>query len=185
MIIEFVKPPRASRGAWRVAVGLWLLVALLAGVNLVLKTRGERAQASLRAADESARARAAAPPMHQVPAYHDEGVQALQRATLPDAAALAELEHVAVKGIRVNAIEDDPHAATVTVELEASSHAVLADYIDQLNAGLPSPRWHMRLVSAQNVTARDARTRMDTAAGGDEIAASRATIYRDIQVGPR
>jgi hypothetical protein len=83
-----------------------------------------------------------------VPPYQEEAMAALKRAALPEADALAELEHVAVIGIQLRSIDVNPAASVVVVELEATSDEVLGDYLDQLNAGMPTPKWHIRRVAA-------------------------------------
>ncbi len=102
----------------------------------------------------------------------------MKRAALPEADALAELEHVAVVGIQLRSIDVNPAASVVVVELEAASDEVLVDYVDQLNAGMPNPKWHIRRV-AELVNTRSPAT--GAAPGGNAAGATRAaTIARDI-----
>lgn len=177
MNIEFVEPPRPSRAAWIVAASLWVLVAVLAGVHVYLQARITRMQEAQRAAEEQARAPIAVASPRAVPPYQAEALEALKRAALPEAAAFAELENVAVVGVRVMSIDDNPGASTVTVELEATSDAVLMDYIDQLNAGLPAPKWHIRQISA--LDSHPASPATASGAGAVDVFTRNATIYRD------
>ena len=98
----------------------------------------------------------------------------LKRAALPEAAAFAELEHVSVAGIRVRSIDDDPSASNVVVELDAVSDAVLNDYLDQLNAGQPEPKWHIWRISALEGGSGDVANRN---ASAEQFTRS-ATLYR-------
>ena len=178
MIIEFVEPPRPPRAAWVVVGGLWVVVAVLAGLNVVLQARVTRLQDARRAAEDLARAQVAAPTPRVVPPWEDDAREALKRAALPEAAAFTELENVAMVGIRLTSIDDNPSVSTVTVELEATSDAVLADYVDQLNAGMPAPRWHIRQVAATEMRATDLPSHSGVESAGTEYT-RRATIYRD------
>lgn len=178
MNIEFVEPTRPSRRAWIIAGIPWLLVLILGGLFVHLQAR----VAHLREAQLAAEAMARTPPVaaapRVVPPYQEEAVAALKRAALPEADALAELEHVAVVGIQLRSIDVNPAVAVVVVELEAASDQALGDYLDQLNAGMPSPKWHIRRVAALGDLQSPAT---GAAAGSTATGATRsATIARGI-----
>lgn len=178
MNIEFVEPVLPSRRAWIIAGIPWVLVLLLAAwyVHLQARIAHQREEQLAAAARASMPAIAAAPRV--VPPYQEDALAALKRASLPEADALAELEHVAVVGIQLRSIDVNPAASAVVVELEAASDEVLVDYVDQLNAGLPNPKWHIRRV-AELVNTRSPAT--GAAPGGNAAGATRAaTIARDI-----
>jgi hypothetical protein len=141
---------RPSRRAWILAGIPWGLVLILAGLFVYLQARVERVKAAQLAADVLATTPAVIATPHIVPPYEAEAVAALKRAALPEADALAELEHVSVIGIQVLSIDVNPAASVVTVELEAASDEVLGGYLDQLNAGMSTPTWHIRRVAALN-----------------------------------
>ena len=177
MIIDFVEPRRPSRNAWIIVGIAWVLVAVLGVEFFHLRAR----VAQQREAQLAAETRAKTPPVvaasHVVPPYQDDALAALKRAALPEAEALAELEHVAVVGIQLRSIDVNPAASAVVVELEATSDEVLGDYLDQLNAGMPAPKWHIRRVAALGDAPVAAGGAPGSSAGG---ATRSATIARDI-----
>ncbi len=178
MIIEFVEPVLPSRKAWILAGIPWVLVLLLGGWYLHLQARVAHQREVRLAAEAQARLPVNPAAPRVVPPYQDEAWAALKRASLPEADALADLEHVAVVGIQLRSIDINPAASVVVVELEATSDEVLADYLDQLNAGMPTPIWHIRRVGAQD---RAQSPPAGTATGGNTSGSTRtATIARNI-----
>ena len=178
MNIDFVDPSRPSRNAWTAVGMVWLLVLILGVLFVYLHARVERAREGQLAAAALANTPVAVAAPRVVPPYQDEAVALLKRAALPEADALAELENVAVIGIQLRSIDVNPAASTVVVELEAASDAVLGDYLDQLNAGMPAPRWHIKRVTA---LADTQSSTIGAAPGGGATGATRsATIARDI-----
>jgi hypothetical protein len=182
MKIDFVEPWRPSRTAWIATGGLWLVVLVLAALHGYLGSELKRQQETREAADARAHAQAAAPKPRLMPPYQEEALAAFRRAALPEAAAFTELERVAVVGIQLRSIDDDPSVSTVTVELDAASDAVLVDYVDQLNAGMPTPRWHIRQVSALQGPAGRADVHPDGSAPPQLMRG--ATIYREVPSSP-
>lgn len=148
MIIEFVKPRRPSRRAWLIAGIPWVVVLILGGLYLHLQSRVAHERDARLAAEAMAKTTPVAAAPRVVPPYQEEAMAARKRAALPEADALAELEHVAVIGIQLRSIDVNPAASVVVVELEATNDEVLGDYLDQLNAGMPTPKWHIRRVAA-------------------------------------
>ena len=154
MKIEFVEPTPPSRRAWIVAGILWLVVLVLGGLNLHMRAQATRQRELQLAAEQRAKAPVLPAAPHASPPYQAEAEAALKRAALPEAEALAELEHVAVVGIQLRSIDVNPAASVVVVELEATNDEILGDYLDQLNAGMPTPRWHIqRIATASGVSA--------------------------------
>ena len=178
MNIDFVETRRPSRRAWIIVGIAWVLVLILGILFVYLQAGVTRDREAQLAAMAVAKSPAAAAVPRVVPPYQEEAMAALKRAALPEADALAELEHVAVIGIQLRSIDVNPAAAVVVVELEAVSDEVLGDYLDQLNAGMPAPKWHIKRVAAFG----DAPTSTAGAVPGDNAArATRsATIARDI-----
>jgi hypothetical protein len=75
----------------------------------------------------------------------------LDRAALPEGPVMIELETVAVDGVQLTSIDISMANHVATVELEAGSDLALGSYLDQLNAGLQSPVWHIdHLAAATN-----------------------------------
>ncbi len=152
MNIDFVEPKLPSRRAWIVA-SLPLVLALLLWCALIyLHTRLDEQRARLAAAELAAKVPMASPTVNRhVPAYQAEALVAVRRAALPEADALAEIEHVEVVGIQLRSIDVNPAQGLVVVELDAASDAALGDYLDQLNAGEEPQKWHIqKLVEATN-----------------------------------
>jgi hypothetical protein len=146
--IEFLDPVLPSRRAW---MGVLALGALAA----VLFAGGRIREARVAALQGEARARAAAAVVLPVsralpPPYAEDLKRALDRAALPEAVVLKELEMVAVVGIQLTSIDLDSTSHVATVELRADDERALGDYLDQLNIGQPAPVWHIeRLASSQ------------------------------------
>lgn len=147
MNIEFVDPVLPSRRAWTRVLAFAALAAMLFAAGRILQTRA----ASL---EQEARARAAATNVVQPilppssPPYGDDLRRALDRASLPEAPVLRELETVAVVGIQVTSIDVSMADHVATVELLADNDAALGDFLDQLNAGMPTPAWRVDRLSA-------------------------------------
>jgi hypothetical protein len=146
--IEFIEPRRPSRKAWLIAGIPWVVVLILGVLYVFLQSRVTHERDARLAAEALAKTPVANTAPRIVPPYQEEAMAALKRAALPEADALAELEHVAVIGIQLRSIDVNPAASVVVVELEATSDEVLGDYLDQLNAGMPTPKWHIRRVAA-------------------------------------
>lgn len=178
MNIEFVAPSRPTRRAWLFAGALWVAVLILGVLHLYLQVRIAREQEARRAAEASSRTPVVMPAPRASPPYLDDALAALKRAALPEADALAELENVAVVGIQLKSIDVNPGASAVVVELDASSDAVLGDYLDQLNAGMQSPKWHIRRVASRTATAPATGVAPGQGVGTDLTRS--ATIARDI-----
>ncbi len=152
MNIEFVEPRRPSRKAWLIAGIPWVVVLILGVLYVYLQSRVAHERDARLAAEAMAKTTPLVVAPRIVPPYQEEAMAALKRAALPEADALAELEHVAVLGIQLRSIDVNPAASVVVVELEATSDEVLGDYLDQLNAGMPTPKWHIRRVAALSET---------------------------------
>ncbi len=177
MNIEFIEPRRPSRKAWLIAGIPWVVVLILGVLYVYLQSRVAHERDARLAAEAMAKTTPAAAAPRVVPPYQDEAVAALKRAALPETDALAELEHVAVIGIQLRSIDVNPAASVVVVELEATSDEVLGDYLDQLNAGMPTPRWQIRRVAALGDTQLSAAGAVPGSTGG---ATRSATIARGI-----
>lgn len=149
MNIDFVEPKLPSRRAWQIASLPMALALVLWCISLALNARIEARRAQLEAAELAAKAPAALPTgPTAVPPYAADARNALKRAALPEADALAELEHVEVAGIQLRSIDVNPAQNTVVIELDAVSEAVVGDYLDQLNAGEEVPKWHIMKLAA-------------------------------------
>jgi len=147
MNIEFVEPRLPSRRAWTALLGVAALAAVLFATARVLAARAQTLDDAWRAG-EQARTRPvpmAAP--RKPPPYAADAQRALERAALPGAAALGELEAVAVAGVALQSIEIDMAVRRATVQLRAPGQAVLDDYLGQLNAGLALPAWHVERIA--------------------------------------
>ena len=155
MNIDFVEPKLPSRRAWIFASLPMVLAVLLWGVSLFLDARLDARRAQLVAAELGAKAPAAASTVPRpAPAYQADAQIAVRRAELPEADALAEIEHVEVAGIQLRFIDVDPARNMVMVELDAASDDALGDYLDQFNAGEPVPKWHIVKLAAPTKGAR-------------------------------
>ena len=148
MNIEFIEPVLPSRRAWMCVLGLAALAAVLFAAGRIVQTRAAMLE-------EEARARVAVANVVQPvslptspPPYADDLRRAFDRASLPEAPVLRELETVAVVGIQLTSIDIDMADHVATVELEADSDVALGDYLDQLNAGMPTPVWHIDHLAA-------------------------------------
>lgn len=148
MNIEFIEPVLPSRRAWTCVLALAALAAVLFAAGRVLQARAATLELE-------ARARAAAmnvvQPVSQPTTprpYADDLRRALDRASLPEAPVLRELETVAVTGIQLTSIDISMADHVATVELQADSDTALGDFLDQLNAGMPAPVWHIDHLAA-------------------------------------
>ena len=149
MNIEFVEPKLPSRRAWSFASLPMVLALLLWGVSVFLGSRIEARREQLTAAELAAKAPAAPPAIHRpTPAYQADAQNAIKRAALPEADALAEIEHVEVAGIQLRSIDVNPAQNIVVMELDAASDDALGDYLDQLNAGKEVLKWHIVTLAA-------------------------------------
>ena len=153
MNIEFIDPVLPSRRAWMCVVGLGALAAVLFAAGRIMEARAGILQDEARRRAAAQALAAATPVPLPPPPYADDLRLALDRASLPEAPVLRELETVAVVGIQLTSIDIDMADHMATVELQADSDAALGDYQDQLNAGLPSAAWHIdRLAATQQGT---------------------------------
>jgi hypothetical protein len=145
--IEFIDPVLPSRRAWSCVVGLAALAAVLFAAGQIMEAR-----VATLTQEASARSAAASVvqtvPREAPPPYAEDLKRALDRAALPEAVALKELETVAVVGIQLTSIDIDMSSHMATVELQADNDQALGDYLDQLNAGMPSPVWHIERLTA-------------------------------------
>ncbi len=80
--------------------------------------------------------------------YAEDLRRAIDRTSLPEAPVLRELEAVAVVGIQLTSIDISMADHVATVELQAESDVALGDDLDQLNAGMPAPAWHIDHLAA-------------------------------------
>jgi hypothetical protein len=146
--IEFIDPVLPSRRAWMCVVGLGALAAVLFAAGRIMEARTDmlRDEARGRAAAEALAA--AAPTPMPPPPYADDLRRALDRASLPEAPVLRELETVAIVGIQLTSIDIDMADHMATVELQADNDTALGEYLDQLNAGMPSTVWHIDHLAA-------------------------------------
>lgn len=152
MNIEFIDPVLPSRRAWMFVIGLGAIAAVLFAAGRIMEARVAAIESEARARDATAvvlpTLRADPPP------YAEDLKRALDRAALPEAVALKELETVAVVGIQLTSIDIDMSTHMATVELQADDDKALGDYLDLLNAGQPTLVWHIeRLASAQSISA--------------------------------
>lgn len=151
MNIEFIDPVLPSRRAWMCVAGLGALAAVLFAAGRIMEAR-------VAVLEGEARAHAAAalvlPTAHvEPPPYAEDLKHALDRAALPEAVVLKELETVAVAGIQLTSIDIDMSIHMATVELQADDDRALGDYLDQLNAGLPAPVWHIERLASSHAVA--------------------------------
>jgi len=149
MNIDFVEPTLPSRRAWILASMPAVLALLLWCALIYLNKRLEQQRERLAAAELAAKAPTSSPTVNRlVPAYQAEAFAAVTRAALPEADALAQIEHVEVIGIQLRSIDVNPAQSSVVVELDAVSDAALGDYLDQLNAGDEPQKWHIQKLAA-------------------------------------
>ncbi|MDP9124049.1 MAG: hypothetical protein M3N82_05545 [Pseudomonadota bacterium] len=177
MNIDFVEPALPSRRAWILASLPAVLGLLLLCVLVHLHTRLEKQRERLATAVLAAKAHIASPTVHRhVPVYQAEAFAAVTRAALPEADALAEVEHVEVTGIQLRSIDVNPAQGLVTIELDAASDEALDDYLDQLNAGNEPQKWHIQKLAA---TKNEARANAPSMSAGFQTSGSHAvTIAR-------
>jgi len=149
MNIEFVDPPLPSRRAWTAVLAVAAMAAVLFGAARLLGARADALREAWRDG-ERARAQPAPAPPRPAPPYAADARRALDRAALPVATALGELEGVSVVGIALQSIDVEAASRRVTVQLRCSRQAVLDDYLGQLNAGLPVPAWHVERLSVDD-----------------------------------
>lgn len=149
MNIDFVEPRLPSRRAWILAA-LPLALALVMWCALIyLRARLDAQHAQLEAAELAARVKPTPAIEHRpAPPYQAQALAAIKRAALPEADALAELEHVEVAGIQLHSIDVNPAQGVVVVELDAASDLALGDYLDQLNAGDGPAKWHIQKLAS-------------------------------------
>ncbi len=157
MNIDFIEPKLPSRRAWILASLPMTLALVLWGVSILLDARIDARRAQLAAAELAAKAPATPPTTHRPPpAYEADAQIAIKRAALPEADALAEIEHVEVAGIQLRSVDVNPAQNVVVVELDAASDDALGDYLDQLNAGEQVPKWHIvKLAASARTTPTD------------------------------
>ena len=148
MNIEFVEPRLPSRRAWLVVLSLATLAAVLFAAARVMHARADALEDERRMHALAAARPAPVAAPRPAPAYQADALRALDRAALPEAQALGELEAVAVAGIALQSIDVNAAEHVVAVELQSSSRQALDDYLDQLNAGLAIPAWRIQRVSA-------------------------------------
>jgi type II secretory pathway component PulL len=143
--IDFVEPRLPSRRAWIVASLPMVLALALWGTLIFLGARLDAQREQLAAAELAAKAKPFPPAVHlPPPPYQAQALAAIQRAELPEADALAELEHVEVAGIQLRSIDVNPAQEVIVVELDAANDEALGDYLDQLNSGDGPARWHIQ-----------------------------------------
>ena len=153
MNIEFIDPVVPTRRAWLCVLGLGALAAVLFAAGRVMEARAVAIQSEARA-QLAASALVQATPRAEPLLYAEDLKRAFDRAALPEAVVLKELETVSVLGIQLTSIDIDMSDHVATVELQAGGDEALGDYLDQLNAGLPAPVWHIeRLAAGQSVSA--------------------------------
>ena len=150
MNIDFVEQTLPRRRTWILASLPLALSIVLWGVQGYLQERLET-QRQLRAEVELAANAKLLPATvpRAPPPYQREALAAVKRAALPEADALAELEHVEVAGIQLHTIDVNPAQSMVVVELDAATDQALADYLDQLNAGNAPAAWHIQKLAAR------------------------------------
>lgn len=153
MNIEFMDPVLPSRRAWLVVLALAALAAVLFAADRLMAAHVHALEDELRARRLAATNPVPLSPVRPAPPYEADALRALDRATLPQAQALGELEAVAVVGIALQSIDVDMAEHQVTVELRSASQAALDDYLDQLNAGLSIPAWRVTRIAADGATA--------------------------------
>ena len=148
MNIEFIDPVIPSRRAWMCVIGLGALAAVLFAAGQIMEARANMLMEDARARAAAEAIAAAAPAPMPSPPYADDLRRALDRASLPEAPVLRELETVAVVGIQLTSIDIDMADHMATVELEADNDTALGDYLDQLNAGMSETVWHIDHLAA-------------------------------------
>jgi hypothetical protein len=147
--IDFIEPKLPSRRAWILASLPMVLALILWCALIYLRARLDAQREQLAAAELATKAPPTPPTIHRPPpAYQAEALAAIKRAALPEADALAELEHVEVVGIQLRSIDVNPAQGVVVVELDAANDEALGDYLDQLNAGDAPPKWHIQKLAA-------------------------------------
>ncbi len=155
MNIDFVEPRLPSQRAWILALLPAVLALLLWCVLVDLHRQLDEQLARVAAAELAARVPMVSPTVNRhIPAYQAEALAAVTRAALPEADALAEIEHVEVTGIQLRSIDVNPAQGLVVVELDAASDAAIGDYLDQLNAGNEPQKWHIQKLAAPTNEAR-------------------------------
>ena len=167
MNIDFVEPKLPSRRAWILAPLPTVMALVLWCVLVYLHTRLDAQRERLAAAELAAKAPTASPPVRRAaPPYQAEALAAVKRAALPEADALAEIEHVEVVGIQLRSVDVNPAQGVVIVELDAASDEALGDYLDQLNAGDGPQKWHIQKLAAET---NDARANGASISGGSQV----------------
>lgn len=148
MNIEFIDPVLPSRRAWMFVIGLGALAAVLFAAGRIMEARANMLMTEARGRAAAEAIAAATPAPMPPPPYADDLRRALDRASLPEAPVLRELETVAVVGIQLTSIDIDMADHMATVDLQADSDKALGDYLDQLNAGMPETVWHIDHLAA-------------------------------------
>ncbi len=148
MNIEFIDPVLPSRRAWMLAVGMAALAAVLFAAGRIAQTRAAMLEEDARASAATASVVQPASSPTWPRAYAEDLRRAIDRASLPEASVLRELETVAVAGVQLTSIDVSMADHMATVELQADSDVALGDYLDQLNAGMPTPAWHIDHLAA-------------------------------------
>ena len=155
MNIDFVEPRLPSRRAWILASLPLALALAMWCISGYLSARLDAQRAALASAELAAKAKPAPAIEHRpAPPYQAQALAAIKRAALPEADALAELEHVEVSGIQLRSIDVNPAQGMVVVELDSASDQALGDYLDQLNAGDGPPKWHIQKLASLGSEAR-------------------------------
>lgn len=150
MNIDFVEPKLPSRRAWMLASVPMAMALVLLSVTISLRMQLDAQRERMEAAELASKVPPEPPRAHRpAPAYLAEALAVIHRAALPEADALAELEHVEVKGIQLHSIDVNPAQSVVAVELDAVSDEALGDYLDQLNAGEGPTKWHIQRLASQ------------------------------------
>ncbi len=164
MNIEFIEPRFPSRRVWLMSAAPFMLALTLWGTKAFIHAQLGK---QLAVAQLVSKASPLAPIVRGSGlSYQAKAQEIANRATLPEADALAELEHVEIAGIQLRSIDLNADRAVVVVELDAANEAPLEDYIDQLNAGGGPPRWHIQRL---RVRTGDVRSSAGTASAGTEI----------------
>jgi hypothetical protein len=144
MRIEFVEPSLPSRRAWAAVLALAALASVTFAASRVMSARAHASASPVVVPLADLPASSSRP---AVPAYDADARRALDRAALPWADALSQLEAVSAAGIDLRTIDVDAAGGIVTVELGVRDDRVLSDYVDQLNAGLSPTPWTVTSVS--------------------------------------
>ncbi len=145
--VEFARPHET---AW------WLPAGLCAALLLAAARQGEEAWSTHKRAavvEREAAAltvqleaamqaqRGAMESLARLPLYANDAAALAKMASFPVDRVFTALESTQVEGVKLTAIEITAHDGEVRVNLEFAEYAMLLRYLEEINAGEPTPRW--------------------------------------------